>query len=323
MRPVQTWSILPLGFVWLLAGLSFSLLLGQGSPPDKPSEDPHLLPGIDVFMERVLKKRTVNWDDLKNYVFSEEEVLEVKGFEAAVQQSFRHEYVWYERDGELIRSPVRVNGRRLSEKEQKAGEKRWNGKGKGSTSGRRIIPSYSLRRDDFFNFEFEPGNYYFAGRRHFEGRDVVVVEYYPPNPVDSKEDDDGDDEDDKPEEESGESFRGSEMSPELKLKFHKTTLVTLLVEPGEHQIVQITFSNVGLEFLPLRWLFRLDQIRASMTIDKPLGNVWLPRRLSASGRVTAAPGTVAARYSRRFYDYKKTDVTVDLKFIRNDNSKKP
>ena len=43
-------------------------------------------------------------------------------------------------------------------------------------------------------------------------------------------------------------------------RFQKTSRVTLWVLPEEHQIVRITFDNVGLQFLPLRWLVQVDDI---------------------------------------------------------------
>ena len=37
---------------------------------------------------------------------------------------------------------------------------------------------------------------------------------------------------------------------------NKTALVTLWVDPVEHQIVKYTFDNVWMDFLPARWLVR-------------------------------------------------------------------
>ena len=45
---------------------------------------------------------------------------------------------------------------------------------------------------------------------------------------------------------------------------------------AEHQIVKYTFDNVWMDFLPVAWLVRVDDIRASMTMGQPFPDVWLP-----------------------------------------------
>jgi hypothetical protein len=71
---------------------------------------------------------------------------------------------------------------------------------------------------------------------------------------------------------------------------------------------------VGLEFLPARWLVRIDDLKATMVMDKPLGDVWLPRRIFAGGSISTANGTLSIKYSREFSDYSKTDVKVRFWF---------
>jgi hypothetical protein len=96
----------------------------------------------------------------------------------------------------------------------------------------------------------------------------------------------------------------------------------MLVIPEENQIVQITFDNVGLDFLPLSWLIRFGELNATMTMDKPFDEVWLPKRLYASGAVRTAIGTYTVRYSREFFDYTKTDVRVKLRYDLSEPEKK-
>ncbi len=251
---------------------------------------------VDLFMKKVLVKRENNWEDLRNYVFREVETLEVKGSEIAALAGFRREYLWIVRDGYLLRSPVQVNGVKVSEKRRRSEEEKWK-RGK-------QLPD-ELSRSAFLEFPFEKGRYFFAGPTTFEDRPVVQIEYYP-RKLFSKE---GKDED--------------ERTRKILDNLEKTTLVSLLVDPREHQIVRFTFENVGLDFLPYRWLIRVDNLKLSMTLDQPIiGDVWLPRSIGGSGRVTTAAGWVEIAYSRRFSDYRKTDVKVKLRFEDRNEDKR-
>src|SRR5207247_2340652 len=58
---------------------------------------------------------------------------------------------------------------------------------------------------------------------------------------------------------------------------NKVSLVTIWVEPSSYQIVQYTFDNVNLEFLPAAWLVHMDSAKAVMTMSQPMPDVWLPR----------------------------------------------
>ncbi len=244
---------------------------------------------LDSFMAKVLLKRRINWDQLHGYVFSEKETLEIKGISLPPMANFKREYVWIVRDGYLVRSPVRVNGVKVSKEEQAAEEERW-------TRRKRNKRNESLERDSFFHFRFVPGSYLYAGRQIFEGREVVVIEHYPhKRRADDQE-------------------KKNKKEDEYERMFEKTILVTMLIEPKEYQIVRITFDNVGLDFLPFRWLVRLEELRASMIMDKPLGDVWLPKRITAAGSVDTAGPSLTVKYTREFYDYGKTDVRVKLWF---------
>ena len=89
---------------------------------------------------------------------------------------------------------------------------------------------------------------------------------------------------------------------------NKTALVTLWVDPVEHQIVKYTFDNVWMDFLPAGWLVKVDDIRASMTMGQPFPGVWLPREMNIHAGVTMAMGSLEAAYARRFDDYKQADI---------------
>ena len=138
------------------------------------------------------------------------------------------------------------------------------------------------------DFKFEPGNYYFAGREKLEGQEVLRIEYYPTRLF---EDDDR-------------RRRGAKKNaiarPEGRArarhrrKMNKTALVTLWVDPTNHQIVKYTFDNVWLDFLPAAWLVRVDSMRASMTMFQPFEGVWLPKGINICAGVTLANGSFDA-----------------------------
>jgi len=269
-----------------LAGILLLTALGvtlQAAAPDSGTDAPSAM-DIDIFMEKVLVQRHTNWEALHNYVFREKEVLEFRGgLDIPALQSFRREYVWIVRDGLLVRNPVVVNGVTLSPEEQRAEESRFKPsrtEREGSLGG---VPD----RESFLTFKFERGNYFFAGRREFRGRPVVVVEYYPEH-----------------------LFSGDDGGDKYDNMLDKTTLVTMLIDPAEYQIVNVTFDNVGLDFLPGRWLVRVEKLWATMTMAQPVANVWLPEGIRVEARVTTAMGDLTAHYERSFYEYRQTDVKV-------------
>ena len=153
----------------------------------------------------------------------------------------------------------------------------------------RLEPRF-ISESYFMEFTFEPGNYYFAGRETLAGREVVRIEYYPTDLFD-----DGPDTDD------------SELDARIDRGFNKTSLVTLWVDPEAYQIVKYTFDNTGLDFLPGRWLVRVDGLQASMEMGQPIGDVWLPLRMTVSGRATMAPGDFDLAFTREFSDYREAN----------------
>ena len=137
-------------------------------------------------------------------------------------------------------------------------------------------------------FRFEPGNYYLVGRDTLAGREVVKIEYYPTKLFDTVDAADGRDR-------------------QLERGFNKTSLVTLWIDPVLHQIVRYTFENAGLDFLPGRWLVRVDELQASMQMGQPIGGVWLPQRVTVSGRAMVALGAFDIHFIREYSDYREAD----------------
>ena len=255
----------------------------ETAPVNTPETD------LDTFMQQVLEHREANWKQVQDFIFREKEDLELQGFDIAAEESFRKEYDWYYRGGNLVRRLVRSDGVKVNGPEQK-----WD-----PQERKKKQP---LSRENFFGFKFEPGNYFLAGREKFEGRDALVVEYYPKHLF-------GDEERADKEDKGDEDAEG-----EFEQAFEKTSRVKLWILPDEHQIVKMTFDNVGLEFLPYRWLVRVDDIRASLIMDKPVSNVWLPREIMATGKVSTAAASLSVKYERKFFDYREADVKVRMKF---------
>jgi hypothetical protein len=146
------------------------------------------------------------------------------------------------------------------------------------------------------DFTFEPGNYYLAGRETLAGREVVTIEYYPTNLFN----------DDGPEPDA------SELETRIDRGFNKTSLVTLWIDPDAHQIVKYTFDNTGLDFLPGRWLVRIDGLAASMEMGQPIGDVWLPLRVTVAGLATTALGEFDVTFTREFTEYREAQTGARL-----------
>ncbi len=279
-----------------------------GSPPRQQEQD------VDAFMQQVLHRRVTNWEDLYRYTVRDRETFEVNGPAAVALGSYRGEYTWYVRDGFMIRSPDRIDGhavsgeererfehdwlKRARDREQKRSEKRQKRAAEAAKSGN----EQPLERDYFLGFPFEPGNYYVAGREEFEGMNLVKIEYYPKKLFEDDEVDEGEEPD--PED------------LEWAHRFQKTSVVTMWVLAEEHQIIKIAYDNIGLDFMPLRWLVQVGDVGAEMVMHKPFPDedVWLPREIRASGEATFANGSYDVRYSLEYHDYRETDVDAIVQF---------
>ncbi len=157
----------------------------------------------------------------------------------------------------------------------------------GEADPERLEPEFITDAGYFLEFPFQPGNYYLAGYETLAGREVVKIEYYP---TDLFEDDA------EPE---------SERERRIAEGFAKTSLVTLWIDPEVHEVVRYTFENVGLDFLPGRWLVRVDGWHASIEMAQPIGGVWLPRRMMLTGGATTALGAFEMRLTREYSDYRE------------------
>jgi hypothetical protein len=298
---------------------------------------------LDAFMAKVLARREVNRQTLNDYILSEVETFELLAPGRVPLYRFRREFGWYVREGTHVRSPVRYDGvtideaarrkyeadwfRREQERQKKEAEKKAKeGKapvpaapeaGQGSMMGQVIEPRF-VSEAYFLDFKFEPGNYYLVGREALDGHDVMRVEYYPTGMF-SDEDElqigaEPAERETRPHARRREPTpREKELEAEIDRKMNKTSLVTLWIDPEEHQIVKYTFDNVWLDFLPARWLVRVDDIKASMTMGQPFEGVWLPKAIGIHAGVTLANGSYEAAYTRQFSDYRQADVKSKIR----------
>jgi hypothetical protein len=283
---------------------------------------------LDAFMEKVLAGRDQNWKKMQQYILDEDERLNITAVDGRRVYGFDREYSWFIRNGYFIRSPLKFDGVTIGESERAAYEQRWlrreqrreqraarakqnpddpEAKGEvilsadglqidmvsGSLEPRFVSAAYFLR------FKFDPGHYALAGREQWEGREVLKVEYYP-----SKLFSEGRTKPDR---------RVREREQDIEQKMNKVSLVTLWIDPVQHQILQYTFDNMGLEFLPGRSLVRVDEITASMRMSQPFPDVWLPGKIEMAFAMSTALGPLRAEYDVAYRDYRLAEVTTKVR----------
>lgn len=315
----------PRRFVRLLAVGAALASVPAAAGPSEPAAPPPAAAGqpgneIDRFMARVIENRDASWRRLGDFVLREVETLAVEGPTELPIAGFRREYEWYVRDDVVVRSPRRFDGVDIGEAERREYEADWlrrrerreasrreeaaeaaasavPGSGGGETASADagpLAPEFMADAYYFMEFEFEPGNYYLAGYETLAGREVVKIEYYPADFFGE-----GDLVGDDPDPDDLETER------RIRQGFAKTSLVTLWIDPEVHEVVRYTFENSGLDFLPGRWLVRVDGWRASIEMTQPVGGVRLPRRMTLAGRATVALGTFEVRFTRDYTDYRE------------------
>ena len=283
---------------------------------------------IDVFMEKVLERRVTNWEDLYRYTVRDREVIDVKGPGGVKIESQVGEYTWYVRDGYMVRSPDTLNGAKVGDAEREKAENRFlkrvrkrdeeraekdveadEERGEGDEAP----DEAGAEREYFLGFPFEPGNYYLAGFEDFEGQEVARIEYYPQELFE-----DGDEEDagDADAEDADDGGIEDAAADEWTQRFQKTSRVTLWVLVDRHQIVKVAYDNVGLDFLPYRWLVQVEDIRAELVMHQPFPDedVWLPRDIVVEGEFSVATGAYTMSYTLEYFGYQETDVAAKVRF---------
>jgi hypothetical protein len=283
---------------------------------------------LDAFMERVLASRDQNWKKMQQYILEEDERLNVTALNGQRIYGFDREYTWFIRDGVFIRSPLKFDGVTISETERAAYEERFLRREKrreeraaraqkdpddpaaksdvrvspegvqmdivsGSLEPRFVSAAYFLR------FKFDPGHYALAGREQWNGREVLKIEYYP-----SKLFTEG---------RTRPNRRVRERDEHIEEKMNKVSLVTLWIDPAQHQILQYTFDNIGMDFLPGRSIVRVDEMRASMQMREAFPQVWLPGEIEMSFGLSTAMGALRAEYDVTYRDYRLASVTTKVR----------
>lgn len=174
----------------------------------------------------------------------------------------------------------------------------------------------------FLRFRFEEGKYALVGRETIDGRETLRIEYYPANLFRDSERRRREQEAAKTEaantndkaktDEKASKYDDKAYEAELRRLMNKTALVTIWVEPKDHQIVKYTFDNIGMDFLPAQWLVHMDQLHGDMKMAQPFPGVWLPTRLEFRIGATLAVGPLEARYAVDYHDYRLANVATKV-----------
>ena len=290
---------------------------------------------LDAFMLRVMTRRDENWKKLQQYVLEEREHFELNGPGGHRLYGFNREYTWFIREGYFIRSPLEADGVRVSEADRATYERRWiarekkreqraaeKAKERGESTAepapsadetpgsvqdvlRQSAEPQFVSAAYFMRFKVDPGPYALAGRERIDDRDVLKIEYYPSKLFTNER---------TPEERARERDpKDQAREEEIERKMNKVSLVTLWVDPKEYQIIQYTFDNIDMDFLPGRSMVRLDELKASMKMSQPFPTVWLPASIEMQFGLTLAIGSVNAKYEVEYHDYRLAEVTSKIK----------
>jgi hypothetical protein len=294
---------------------------------------PRVETDLDAFMREVLAHRDENWKKLQQYVLDERESIDLRGPGNVPLWGERRDYTWYLRDGFFVRSPIAVNGVKVSEPDrvkyehdylrtvQERDKRRTRGQdapaapppdapANGGADPGNIDALVKQTREPgfissayFLRFKFESGRYALVGRESLDGRDVLRIDYYPEKLFGGTE-----------RRRSGKPASDDDHAHDREFQrlMNKVALVTLWVEPASHQIVKYTFDNDGFDFFPARWLVHIDDLHASMNMSQPFPDVWLPKALDMTLSMTLAIGAFDARYGLDYHDYRKADVSVKI-----------
>jgi hypothetical protein len=285
---------------------------------------------LDRFMERVLARRDENWKKLQQYILDEQERFQLTGPDASRLYGFERDYTWFIREGYFIRSPLKVDGVKISESDRAREETQWLEREKtrekraaerAKARGEPSPPAATIPGPDtpvsvedvlkqtrepqfvsaayFLRFKFDPGHYALAGRERLNDRDVLRIEYYPSRLFNEGR--------------TRPNKKMRDKDDEIEEKMNKVSLVTLWIDPGEHQILQYTFDNIDMDFLPGRSLVRVDDLKASMKMSQPFPNIWLPSSIDMHFGLMTAVGAVAARYDVTYHDYRLAEVTTRIR----------
>jgi len=280
---------------------------------------------LDAFMRRVMQRRDDNWRRLQQYVLDERERVDVRGPGGLPLWGQDRTFTWYVRDGFFIRSPLEVNGAKVSEDDRLEYERRFLRREqmrekRAAERGNPPTPTDAppsdldglLRQSRepmfissayFLQFRFDQGQYAFVGPETLDGVETLKVEYYPTLLFSET---DGD---------RGRRRQQSDSAADAQIRslVNKGSRITLWILPESHQIVRYTFSNVDLDFFPGQWLVSVTGVEGSMNMFQPFPDVWLPQSLDADVDLMFAFGPVDFQYRLQYYDYRQPEVTSTIR----------
>jgi hypothetical protein len=166
---------------------------------------------------------------------------------------------------------------------------------------------------NFLRFRFEQGRYFLVGRETLEGRPVLKVEYYPKKLFADADDRGRNPRRDDPKRSAAAREADKAREEQIERQFNKVSMVTLWIDPVESQIVRYDFENLGLDFFPGRWLVRVGDTSASMTMGRYFDGVWLPKAIVMKGDLQVAIGAFAIDYRREFLEYRKAETSARIR----------
>jgi hypothetical protein len=296
---------------------------------------------LDALMKTVIAHRDENWKKLQQYVLDEQDRIDVRGPGEMPLWGEKRDFTWFIRDGYFVKSPLKVNGVTVSESDRQSFEadflKRAKERDRRATA-RAAAPStaepgtqaandapadppkdidsfLSQRRQPgfidsayFLRFKFEQGKYALVGHESFNGKDVLRIEYYPARLFSRENDKQA-----RRQAEDKTPTKGDDLDAALERMMNKVSLVTLWVDPGSSQIVKYTFDNVNLDFLPVAWFVRVNDLKASMTMTQAFPDVWLPHDVDMYFSGMLAIGMFDLRYHLDYHDYRQASTSGRIK----------
>ena len=283
---------------------------------------------LDAFMAGVLERRDENWKKLQQYLLEERERLDLKGPSNQLLWGEDRTYLWYIREGFFVRSPLVANGVKVSEDDRRRYEDDFLDRARKREKRRTAdqpVPAVGdpdgsdeadlgglmkqSRRPQFIDsayflrFKFEAGKYALVGRERLDGAEVLRVEYYPARLFSHEQ------ETQEKRAAEGRVDRREDVEAAMERLMNKVALVTLWVEPASRQIVKYTFDNVSFDFLPVSWLVRVNDLKATMTMGQPFAGVWLPRDVDLRLSAMLAVGSVDFQYRLDYLNYREAATT--------------
>jgi len=274
-------------------------------------------------MVKALARRNDDLQQLQQFSVDELESLDVYGPDNMPVWGERRDFAWFVRDGFYVRSPLKVNGVTLSAGQRRKAEDEYLKRAHDRASSRGAAAAQEaavptdvdglvrqsrqpalMRSATFLQFKFED-HYSLVGHETVEGLDVLRIECYPERLLSRQAGrgllpprGGGD----------GHQEREKQKDAAIATMLNKSSLITIWVEPKSQQIVQYMFNNVSLDFLPAAELIRVRNLRATMTMSRPLAgaaDIWLPRGADFFFDGMVASGSIEARYRVEYSNYRR------------------